>query len=111
MLREYRGIAVERDAAGAEIPRRCRPIKRGKPAPQILPAEYAGRRALFVEAKPSRNPAGHFQSEIDEPRQDLFRLIGHPRRHVLERQFFLKVVGLFRSALVELIGDEHIGDG
>jgi hypothetical protein len=111
MLREYRGIAVERNAAPAEIPRGCRPIKRGKHAPQILPAEYAGGRVVFVKAKPRRNPAGYFQSEIDEPRQDLFRLISHPARQILNRQLFLKIVGLFRRAPVELIGDEHIGDG
>jgi hypothetical protein len=63
-----------------------------------LPTEYSGSRLLFVEAKPPGNPAGHLQSEIDEPRQDLFRLIGHPRRQFLKRHFLLKVIGLFATA-------------
>jgi hypothetical protein len=63
-----------------------------------LPTEYSGSRLLFVEAKPPGNPAGHLQSEIDEPRQDLFRLIGHLRRQFLKRHFLLKVIGLFATA-------------
>jgi hypothetical protein len=97
MRREHRSIAVERDATRAEIPRGCCPVKRGEPAPQILPAEHAGGGLLFIETEPRGNPACHLQRKIDEPRQNLFRLISHPRRDVLQRQLFLNAAQLLSA--------------
>jgi hypothetical protein len=38
-------------------------------------------------------------------------MIGHPAREVLQGELLLEVIGLFRSASLQLLCYEHIGDG
>jgi hypothetical protein len=111
MSQEHGTAVVERNAARAKTARRCYPFKRGELAPQMAPAEYRWRRALFGETEPRRSAPGYFQSEIDEPRKNLFRSLGHPHRQVLQRQLLAKVISLWRRASVKFLGNGYIRNG
>src|SRR6266436_3493583 len=75
----------------------------------MVPAENTWSwRLRFIEAYPCGLPPTELHRKMDEPWQNLIRLLGHLSREVLNGQFFALIVRLVGNAMAQLIRNEQV---
>ena len=107
MFGEDRGSKIQRDTAGAEIPRGRPTRELFETTPQIVPTKYSRGRVLFVEADAAGSAAANIDGEIDKMWQDFGRIVSHLQRQVLQRDLLLQIIGFLWRAPQQFVRAEY----